>query len=66
MDHDPDDRWLVMRRGSLAVSVNFSPESLTLPIPLGVVLLASDENMSETPEGARLPGQSLVIHRPET
>ncbi|MET8004119.1 malto-oligosyltrehalose trehalohydrolase [Nonomuraea glycinis] len=66
VDHDPDDRWLVMRRGSLAVSVNFSPESLTLPIPLGVVLLASDENMSETPEGARLPGQSLVIHRPET
>jgi hypothetical protein len=37
-----------------------------LPIPLGVVLLASDENVSAVPEGSRLPGQSLVIHRPET
>jgi maltooligosyltrehalose trehalohydrolase len=63
VDHDPDGRWLTMWRGSLAVSVNFSPESLTLPIPLGVVLLASDENVSAAPEGSRLPGQSLVIHR---
>ncbi|MGN9782430.1 malto-oligosyltrehalose trehalohydrolase [Nonomuraea sp. ZG12] len=64
VDCDPDDRWLVMWRGALAVSVNFSPESVTLPVPLGAVLLASDENVSARPEGTRLPGQSLVIHRP--
>jgi maltooligosyltrehalose trehalohydrolase len=64
VDCGPDDRWLVMWRGTLAVSVNFSPESVTLPVPLGAVLLASDENVSALPEGTRLPGQSLVIHRP--
>ncbi|WP_336208423.1 malto-oligosyltrehalose trehalohydrolase [Nonomuraea sp. LPB2021202275-12-8] len=64
VEFDPEGRWLVMRRDSLAVSVNFSPESLTLPLPLGVALLASDENVSDGPEGVRLPGQSMVIHRP--
>ncbi|MEU4571555.1 malto-oligosyltrehalose trehalohydrolase [Nonomuraea sp. NPDC023979] len=64
VETDPAGDWLVVRRGSLAVSVNLSTETRTLPGTLGTVLLASDEPIEAGEDGIRLPGQSLVIHRP--
>jgi len=61
---DPGGQWLVMRRGALAVSVNFSLETARVPGSLGTVLLASDEGAVEGPGEVLLPEQSLVIHRP--
>ncbi len=61
---DPEGRWLLMWRGELAVAVNFSQESATLPLVPGKVLLTSDEPVSVDGEGLRLPAQSLVISRP--
>ncbi|MFC4011728.1 malto-oligosyltrehalose trehalohydrolase [Nonomuraea purpurea] len=61
---DPAGKWLLMWRGTLAVSVNFSQESVTVPVPGGTVLLASDEPVIAEADGLRLPAQSLTIHRP--
>ncbi|MGI5283481.1 malto-oligosyltrehalose trehalohydrolase [Nonomuraea polychroma] len=61
---DPLGKWLLMWRGTLAVCVNFAAESVTLPVPGGTVLLASDEPVSAGADGLRLPGQSLAICRP--
>ena len=64
MEIDPGGKWLVMWRGALAVSVNFAPESVTVPVSAGTVLLASDEPVAVDEDGLRLPGQSMVISRP--
>lgn len=64
VESDPLGKWLVMWRSSLCVTVNFCPDSVTLPLPDGVVLLASDDPVSAGQDGLRLPGQSMVIYRP--
>ncbi|MEV0597491.1 malto-oligosyltrehalose trehalohydrolase [Nonomuraea cavernae] len=63
-EFDPGGKWLVMWRGALAVAVNFGTESVTLPLEVGSVLLASDEPVSVSAEGLWLPGQALAICRP--
>ncbi|MFC6529064.1 DUF3459 domain-containing protein [Nonomuraea rubra] len=57
-------KWLLVWRGKLAVAVNFSQESVTLPLSPGTVLLASDEPVTADGEGLRLPAQSMAICRP--
>ncbi|HLU96488.1 MAG TPA: DUF3459 domain-containing protein, partial [Thermobifida alba] len=64
VEADPGGEWLVMWRGGVCVSVNFSTDTVTVPVGLGGVLLASDEPVSGDDQGVRLPGQSLVVHRP--
>ncbi|WP_327087091.1 malto-oligosyltrehalose trehalohydrolase [Nonomuraea sp. NBC_01738] len=60
---DPLDRWVVMWRGSLCVIVNFCPDSVTLPLHDGVVLLASDDPISAGQSGLQMPGQAVVIYK---
>jgi maltooligosyltrehalose trehalohydrolase len=62
---DPQGQWLVMWRDTVCVAVNFGDESATLPVRAGAVLLCSDDPLGAGPDGLRLPGQSLVICRPE-
>ncbi|NBE94154.1 malto-oligosyltrehalose trehalohydrolase [Nonomuraea sp. KC401] len=64
VETDPHGAWLIMWRGSLAVLVNFTPDSVTLPLTPGTIVLASDEPVTADGEGVRLPGQSLLICRP--
>ncbi|WP_433438594.1 malto-oligosyltrehalose trehalohydrolase [Nonomuraea sp. CA-141351] len=61
---DPLEKWLLMWRGSLAVAVNFAQESVTVPVPPGTVLLASDEPVVADGKNMRLPAQSMAISRP--
>ncbi|MER6575347.1 malto-oligosyltrehalose trehalohydrolase [Nonomuraea sp. NPDC001023] len=63
VESDPEGRWLVMWRGTVCVSVNFSPETLTLPPAGATLLLASDDPVAAGPDGLRLPGQTLAITR---
>ncbi|GGS95963.1 malto-oligosyltrehalose trehalohydrolase [Nonomuraea spiralis] len=63
VEADPDGKWLIMWRGTVCVSVNFSPETLTLPPAGATVLLASDDPVASGPDGLRLPGQALAICR---
>ncbi|WP_157249854.1 malto-oligosyltrehalose trehalohydrolase [Nonomuraea typhae] len=60
----PLDRWLVLWRGSLCVIVNFCPDSVTLSIPAGTVLLTSDDRVRAGQSGLLVPGQTVVIYRP--
>ncbi|MDA0640139.1 malto-oligosyltrehalose trehalohydrolase [Nonomuraea ferruginea] len=64
VETDPAGKWLVVWRGEVCVSVNFSTDTVTVPVPLGGLLLSSDEPVAEDGQGVRLPGQSLVVHRP--
>ncbi|MCF6474834.1 malto-oligosyltrehalose trehalohydrolase [Nonomuraea sp. MG754425] len=61
---DPLGKWLLVWRGGLAVTVNFSQESVMLPLSPGTVLLASDDPVVVDEEGLRLPAQSMAITRP--
>ncbi|MEU6997367.1 malto-oligosyltrehalose trehalohydrolase [Nonomuraea sp. NPDC046570] len=66
VDFDEDAQWLIMHRASLSVIANFCPDSVTLTLPGGRVLLTSDEGVFAGREGLRIPGQALVIYRSET
>ncbi|GII91224.1 malto-oligosyltrehalose trehalohydrolase [Sinosporangium siamense] len=63
VDFDEDERWLVMRRGTLRVAANLGEEPRDVPMPPGQVLLASDEDTRVRPGGVRLPGRSLAVLR---
>jgi maltooligosyltrehalose trehalohydrolase len=63
VEADPAGKWLVMWRGAVCVTVNFSPETLTLPPAGATVLLASDEPVTFAEDGLRLPGQAMAITR---
>jgi maltooligosyltrehalose trehalohydrolase len=61
VDYDEDERWLVMRRGSVSIACNVGDAPATVPTT-GEVLLAWGE---PTVEGAvtMLPGHSFAILR---
>ena len=62
--YDEDARWLVVRRGSLAVACNLDQGAQSVPLPAGVtqVLLASaDSTIADA--SLLLPGQSVAIVR---
>jgi maltooligosyltrehalose trehalohydrolase len=65
VEFDPLGKWLVMWRGSLCVTVNFGADSVTLPVSVGAVLLASDEPVAAGEDGVWLPGQTMAIFRSE-
>ncbi|MEU4719098.1 malto-oligosyltrehalose trehalohydrolase [Nonomuraea dietziae] len=65
VEFDEASRWLMVHRLSLTVMVNFCPDSVTLTVPLGAVLLASDEGVTAGRDWVRLPGQTLAIYRSE-
>ncbi|TQJ51465.1 malto-oligosyltrehalose trehalohydrolase [Phycicoccus sp. SLBN-51] len=63
--HD-DDRWLVLRRGSVATVANFAGEPQVVPVPaeVAVVLLAWDPGSTTVAEaGLRLPGHAVAVVR---
>ncbi|MFG1942310.1 malto-oligosyltrehalose trehalohydrolase [Nonomuraea sp. NPDC048826] len=64
VEADRGGEWLVMWRGGVCVSVNFGTDTVVVPVARGRVLLASDDPVTGDAEETRLPGQSLVIHRP--
>ena len=65
---DEDERWIVVRRGSLRVAANFSgvPRAVTLDAPATEILLASDPAV-EVVDGqgvaVTLPPESLTVLR---
>ncbi|WP_299562550.1 malto-oligosyltrehalose trehalohydrolase [uncultured Mycolicibacterium sp.] len=61
VDYDEAARWLVMRRGAVAVAVNLGPGPVTVPVT-GTVLLAWGEPMPG-PESTRLDGHAFAVLR---
>ncbi|GAA0943346.1 malto-oligosyltrehalose trehalohydrolase [Nonomuraea longicatena] len=60
---DPLNRWLTLWRSSLCVIVNFCPDSVTVSVPPGVVLIAADDPVSAGQGSLHVPGQTVVIYR---
>ncbi|TAL13461.1 MAG: malto-oligosyltrehalose trehalohydrolase [Frankiales bacterium] len=61
--HDPDGRWIVVRRGAVAVACNLSGERLAVPVEGSVerLLLASAADATWTADKVELPGASVVV-----
>jgi len=59
VDYDDDQRWIVMRRGSIAIACNLGEQRVRVPAT-GEVLLGWGEPDVGT-SGAGLPGHSVVI-----
>jgi maltooligosyltrehalose trehalohydrolase len=58
---DDQKRWLVVRRGAVAIACNLAESEQSVPLPFeGVVLLASKEGRSRG-DVADLPGESVMI-----
>jgi maltooligosyltrehalose trehalohydrolase len=58
-----DERWVVVRRGSLAVACNLSDRRLTLPLPgtAAAVLLASAPGFVFSDAGVETDAESVVV-----
>ncbi|MEX2480365.1 MAG: malto-oligosyltrehalose trehalohydrolase [Gammaproteobacteria bacterium] len=64
VDHDEAERWLMMRRGELAVACNLGTSQRRLECPVAHhprILLASDPGVSVTREAIGLPAESVAI-----
>ncbi|MFC7671570.1 malto-oligosyltrehalose trehalohydrolase [Mycolicibacterium sp. GCM10028919] len=63
VDYDEDARWIVLRRGALAIACNLSADAVSVPVS-GEVLLAWDEPRAG--ESTELPGHSFAVVRTST
>lgn len=61
VDYDEDQRWIVLRRGSLAVACNLNAEPVTVPVG-GETVLAWGEPSADG-DGTRLAGHSFAVVR---
>ena len=61
VDYDEDRRWIVMRRGSLAIACNLGTDETDVPVA-GEVLVAWGEPTADT-TATRLPGHSFAVIR---
>jgi maltooligosyltrehalose trehalohydrolase len=61
--YDEDARWLVARRGDIAVVVNLAPSEQRVPVdgPVLDVRLSSREGFAFDPGGVTLAGESVVV-----
>jgi maltooligosyltrehalose trehalohydrolase len=61
VDFDESERWIVLRRGSLAVACNLNADPVTVPVT-GEVVLAWGEPAGDG-DGTRLDGHSFAVVR---
>jgi maltooligosyltrehalose trehalohydrolase len=64
VDYDEDRRWLVMRRGSVAIACNLGTSEVQVPVA-GEVLLAWGEPTVGS-DSSRLPGHSFAVLRAQS
>ncbi|MGA1812031.1 malto-oligosyltrehalose trehalohydrolase [Frondihabitans sp. 4ASC-45] len=62
VDYSEDERWLVLKRGSLRIAVNFGEDPRELPVESSAVLFASDPSIVSG-RALRLPGHSVAVVR---
>jgi maltooligosyltrehalose trehalohydrolase len=60
-DYDEDQRWIVMRRGSLVIAANLGPGDTEVPVTGEVVLAWGQPTAADG--ATRLPGHSFAILR---
>jgi maltooligosyltrehalose trehalohydrolase len=60
---DEPARWILVRRGTLHVAANLSPEPRTVPLPASKLLLASTPDVHLHDAGLVLPPESAAVLR---
>ncbi|MCB0925766.1 MAG: malto-oligosyltrehalose trehalohydrolase [Mycobacterium sp.] len=60
VDYDEDRRWIVMRRGSIAIACNLASENAVVPVA-GQVLLQWGDPAAAGSDGTALPGHSVAV-----
>ena len=58
VDYDEDQRWIVLRRGALAIACNLGEQSVTVPASGEVVLASGEPSVGES---TVLPAHSFAI-----
>ena len=61
VDYDEDQRWIVMRRGSLAIVCNLNDEQVTIPVTGEPVLAWGEPTVDD--DATRLGGHSFAVLR---
>ncbi|WP_396930199.1 malto-oligosyltrehalose trehalohydrolase [Mycolicibacterium sp.] len=61
VDYDEDERWIVLRRGRIAIACNMSEQPVSAPVTGEVVLAWGDPDVGA--HGTALPGHSVVVTR---
>jgi maltooligosyltrehalose trehalohydrolase len=61
VDYDEDERWIVMRRGRIAIACNLGEQQVTVPVGGEVVLAWGEPELGA--HGAQLPGHSVAVTR---
>jgi maltooligosyltrehalose trehalohydrolase len=59
--HDEDRRWLVVTKGPLTVACNLGPQEVTVTVPRGEMVLASDPAATLDGDRAVLPAESVIV-----
>ena len=61
VDYDEEQRWIIMRRGPIAIACNLGEEPVRVPVTGEVLLRWGKTDVA--PDGATLPGHSVAILR---
>jgi maltooligosyltrehalose trehalohydrolase len=61
IDYDEDERWIVLRRGRIAIACNLGEEPVSVPVTGAVMLAWGDPDVGA--HGAQLPAHSVVVTR---
>lgn len=61
VDYDEEERWIMLRRGDLAIVCNLGPDAVRVPVS-GELLLSWDSPKIKE-KATKLPGQSFAILR---
>jgi maltooligosyltrehalose trehalohydrolase len=59
--HDEDRRWLAVTKGPLTVACNLGPQEVTVRVPPGEMVLASDSAATLDGDRAVLPAESVIV-----
>ncbi|MBB3606762.1 maltooligosyltrehalose trehalohydrolase [Mycolicibacterium sp. BK556] len=59
VDYDEDERWIVMRRGRVAIACNLGEQTARVPVTGEVLLHWGDPAVG--PGGSTLPGHSVLV-----
>ncbi|MET3809540.1 malto-oligosyltrehalose trehalohydrolase [Arthrobacter sp. UYEF3] len=61
VDVSEDEGWLLLRRGSVEVAMNFSAEPRRVAVGGGSLLLATEDAVRLSPDGLELPAHSAAV-----
>lgn len=60
-DYDEDERWIVLRRGTLRIVANLGPDPVVVPVGGSPILWWDEPTTAETGAATTIPGHSFAV-----